>query len=97
MLTNGSVLYLFICEPSLITPSTAYAINLFIANLMTGVIPYPFKLFSQVYSTWWIGEVSCTMEQYTDYIFSGGLAMWQHLNICVVPTIVINALYRDPG
>ncbi|GAV01109.1 hypothetical protein RvY_11871 [Ramazzottius varieornatus] len=73
LLTNGGVLYLFAREPSLLTPFTVYAVNLFIANIITVIFHNPLDVVGKLYSTWWIGNSLCTMAQYTSYVFCGGM------------------------
>ncbi|GAV06927.1 hypothetical protein RvY_16835 [Ramazzottius varieornatus] len=75
VLANASILFLFMPDPSLLTPFTIYVANLFFANIISAIFCFPFELFQKLYSTWWVGKSFCIMAQYTDYryVFSGGM------------------------
>ena len=71
--TNGSLLYLFVRVPSLLTPFTIYIVNLLCANFLTTILFYTMELINELYSTWWMGYAMCTFYQYISWIFTDAM------------------------
>ena len=73
LVTNGSVLYIFFRRPSLLTPFTAYVINLLFANILRTLLCYPLELINSLYNTWWSGWTSCTVSLYGTWVVEAAM------------------------
>ncbi|GAU97137.1 hypothetical protein RvY_08489 [Ramazzottius varieornatus] len=72
-LTNGSVLALYVLQPSLCSPFAIYMINLFIANLIEIALRYPIDLVNELHGRWWTSWSSCTVSLYCVYVVQGAM------------------------
>ncbi|OQV17555.1 hypothetical protein BV898_08326 [Hypsibius exemplaris] len=71
ILTNGSVLYLFLRHSHLRTAFTVYLINLLAASLLAQLIQVPLYLVANLRPYWWIGRSACTIYIYGFFIQAG--------------------------
>lgn len=69
LLCNSFVLLVFSLKTELVTPFTIYIIALFSANIIYGLTRNILDVINVPYQTWWTGEVSCTLYNYSNWAF----------------------------
>ena len=73
LLTNCSVVFLFLRNPSLFSPFTIYIFNLFIANLLQLTVHYPLDIIRELYDSWWMGPQMCTFFLYCSWMIQAAM------------------------
>ncbi|GAU94537.1 hypothetical protein RvY_06293 [Ramazzottius varieornatus] len=73
LLTNCSVILLFIKNPTLRSPFAVYIINLFVANLFQLTLHYPLEILHELYARWWMGRTVCTLFLYSTWVIQAAM------------------------